>query len=75
MLGWYFAWIALMSVVGTDVMGPYPTQAVCIAARDGAKDFGGVTTTQCTNDARLYDDMLFWELELEEMIANSGGPT
>lgn len=75
MIGWYFAWVAAMSWVGTAPMGPYPTQVACVVARDGARDFGAIQTTPCTNDARLYDDMLFHEMELEEMIANSGGPT
>lgn len=73
--GWYFVWVAALSWMGADPMGPYPTQSACIAAREGAREFGGTTTTYCTNDARLYDDMLLYELEIEEMISQSGGPT
>lgn len=41
MLGWYFMFIIAASPpnLHADYMGPYPTKAVCEAAREGAQKF------------------------------------
>lgn len=72
-IAWYFLWV-IAAMYHQDVIGPFPTHAVCVVAREAAVEFGATGATKCLPADEI--DAYLVELQtIEDAMALSGGPT
>lgn len=68
---WYLLYVLGVSW-HIDMLGPFPSEAMCRAAQQGARDFGA--PADCVPDYGI-DDYLVRQGEIEEMMNGQGDPT